>query len=90
MLPSVQHTHYTEVFVDVHRFSYLARFALDAYALPALPRADVDLSLVVEARQEEEMPEQILGAVHFRGFDFKTAPSLPDGFLCAQLPALEL
>ena len=74
---SSQHANHIEVFVDVHRFSYLARFALHSYALPVLPKVDCDFALVVESREEEEMPEQILGSVRFTGMNFSKAPYLP-------------
>lgn len=56
--------------MDVHHFAYLPRWAFHSYVAPILDQMIGDLAFVIEARQEEEMPEQILGAMRFRNLHY--------------------
>ncbi len=62
--------------MDVHTFSYLARRGLDSYVSPILRQLELDVAWVIEARGDEEMPEQIQCAVQLLNLDYSTAPFL--------------
>ena len=73
--PCVFRYQYVEVDIDIHRFSYLARSGVHTL-LPRIPEADVGIALVLEGRSEEELPEQVLGAVKLSKLQFDTAERL--------------
>lgn len=62
----------------MHQFAYLPRWALHSYVAPILDQMIADIAFVIEARAEEEMPEQILGALRFRNLSYSTALDLSD------------
>jgi hypothetical protein len=64
---------YVEQFVDIHRFSYLARYGLFSVVMPVVKDMIFDLALVIESREENEMPEQILSAVRYSNLEFANA-----------------
>lgn len=65
----------------MHTFSYLARKGLDSYIQPLLKELVLTFAIVIEAREEDEMPEQVCWAVTLHGLDYKMAaimPNVPD------------
>lgn len=54
---------YVEISTNFAQFCYLFRQAWSSYGIPALKTGDVRVGLVVEGRDDEELPEQILGCV---------------------------
>lgn len=62
----VQGDGYFEIVIDVHRFCYLARKGLATLRdKHFVDRMVVDIAYVVEARDEEEMPERVVAAHKF-------------------------
>merc|ERR1739838_315023 len=59
---------YCDYVIDVHRFPYLARQTAERL-LPKVPSINWDFGLVVEAREDETLPERMLMCAHLEQFD---------------------
>lgn len=57
---SPQGSNYVEIDVNIHNFCYLARKGANSL-FGDLHKFVIDLGLVVEGRDDDELPEQILG-----------------------------
>jgi len=68
---------YLEVDVDVHRFCFLARKAVNGL-IDMLPTMVIDLAFVVEGTTDEELPEQVLGCCRFSKLNLSTAKAPQD------------
>ena len=54
---------YISFSINLHSFPYLAKSALLLLLNSFIPRLQLDLAFVVEGREEEELPEALVGAV---------------------------
>ena len=59
---------YMEVDYNMHALSPAARARIERLK-GRLPGCDVNMALMIEARENDELPEQVLGAVGLRGLD---------------------
>ena len=84
--PQLEHANFTkhdgtirvmEVVLDIHRFRFFALKIIHSY-LPKLPNCAFNFAILVEGRNDEEQPEQILGSFALQYFDSNAAPALPD------------
>lgn len=57
------------------RFSYLAKKGLN-FLQPKFPQMVFDVGFVVEARADDEMPEQMLGTARLFRLDYNLAPEV--------------
>ena len=62
--------------MDVHRFSYLSRVAMSGLR-ETLGLLIYDFGIVVQASEEDEMPEQMLIAARMSKLDIEKCPELP-------------
>mmetsp|Transcript_39692 Transcript_39692/g.92937 ORF Transcript_39692/g.92937 Transcript_39692/m.92937 type:complete len:454 (-) Transcript_39692:180-1541(-) len=63
-----RHENYVEMAINVHKFSYIARQAL--YRLiPKFQQFVVNLGFTIEGREDEELPEVLLGGCRLLNFD---------------------
>ena len=56
-----QEENYLECDVDIHSYVYPARKTFHSL-IPEIPKIVVDLGIVVEAREDDELPEQMLAS----------------------------
>ena len=63
--------------VDAHRFAYLPR-STGAAVVHRAQNFVMDLGVTVEAREDSEMPEQILACVKLSRMNFKGMPEWND------------
>lgn len=68
---------YFEVGVDVHRFSYLALVGLNGIK-DKISSVVADLAFVVQAEEDDEMPEQILGCARLCKLQLEQSPEYPE------------
>jgi hypothetical protein len=71
-----QGANYFEIDIDVHRFSYPARYGLSG-ALERLKLVKFDFAFVVQGDPDEELPEQMLSAVRLSKLGLDVAPQFP-------------
>ena len=57
---------YVEASTNVAMFQFAFRKVLANYGLPILPKADARIGLVIEGRNDAELPEQMLGCLASR------------------------
>eukprot|EP01006_Ploeotia_vitrea_P049675 TRINITY_DN67365_c8_g2_i1.p2 TRINITY_DN67365_c8_g2~~TRINITY_DN67365_c8_g2_i1.p2 ORF type:complete len:107 (-),score=53.27 TRINITY_DN67365_c8_g2_i1:63-383(-) len=65
---------YFEIDIDVHNFTYIARKSAYTFLQGKLQAMVCDCGLVIEARSEDEMPEQVLGALTLTCLTPENAP----------------
>lgn len=65
--------HFTELLLDVHIFSYLARRGFYSYIIGNMKEMAVHVAFVIEAREDEEMPEQVLNVLRINQYDMSTS-----------------
>jgi hypothetical protein len=63
---------YCDYVMDLHRFPFLARQTADRL-MSRIPEMQFDLGLVVEAREDDTLPERMLVCAHFKKIDFQKA-----------------
>lgn len=68
---------YMEFCTNIHEWRYVSKRGLLA-VLPRLQDMKVNIGFTIEGRQEDEMPEQILGAVKLNMFDHKSIFRMPE------------
>jgi len=70
-------TNYMEIDIDGHLYAYLAKKACWGF-LDILKDMTIDIGLTVEAREEEELPEQIFACCRVKNMDSSKAKNLKD------------
>jgi len=68
---------YVEFCTNIHEWRYVSKRGLLA-VLPLLQDMKVNIGFTIEGRQEDELPEQILGAVKLNMFDHKSIFRMPE------------
>ncbi|EWM28001.1 protein of unknown function DUF1336 [Nannochloropsis gaditana] len=63
---------YIEMDICVHRFAYVARKGF-RYLQKRFSKMILDIAFLVEGREEDELPEQILGAARLNNVDYEAA-----------------
>ena len=82
-MPRDPQKRYFAVDLDVHNYKYITRAGV-ASTFNYLDRLEMGYGLVVEARKEPQMPEQMISAIKVIRFDGKCAVPFPPG---TELPA---
>lgn len=67
------HIPYEEMTLDCHDFNYLCRSSGSGF-LTRLSGLDLNVGVIIEAREDEEMPEQAMACVRLSYMDPKKAP----------------
>jgi Protein ENHANCED DISEASE RESISTANCE 2, C-terminal len=71
-----QDVEYVEMLLDVHNYNYLSRKAFYTYFLDQTERYVCDFGLVIEGRNDDELPEQMMFAIQLAYPNLKTGDSL--------------
>lgn len=66
----------TEIVVDVHAFSYIARRGIHSL-IDKTSRLVIDVAFVIQGEAEEELPEQVLGCCRLDRVNVQKAEDLP-------------
>lgn len=66
----------TEIVVDIHLFSYIARRGI-YLLLDKTSKLVIDIAIVLQGESEDELPEQILGCCRLDHIDANRAMPLP-------------
>ncbi|ETM53158.1 hypothetical protein L914_03360 [Phytophthora nicotianae] len=66
----------TEIVVDVHAFSYIARRGIHSL-IDKTSRLVIDVAFVIQGETEEELPEQVLGCCRLDRVNVQKAADLP-------------
>jgi len=66
----------TEIVVDVHAFSYIARRGIHSL-IDKTSRLVIDVAFVIQGETEEELPEQVLGCCRLDRINVQKAVALP-------------
>ncbi|KAG2773735.1 hypothetical protein PC129_g1066 [Phytophthora cactorum] len=66
----------TEIVVDVHAFSYIARRGIHSL-IDKTSRLVIDVAFVIQGETEEELPEQVLGCCRLDRVNVQKAVDLP-------------
>jgi hypothetical protein len=71
---------YLEIDMNIFRFSYVCKKGLQ-HLMGRIPDFHLHLSMTLEGRSDDELPEQVVFAIKLRGFDLRAygtaAGSLP-------------
>eukprot|EP01029_Cantina_marsupialis_P027851 TRINITY_DN774089_c0_g1_i1.p1 TRINITY_DN774089_c0_g1~~TRINITY_DN774089_c0_g1_i1.p1 ORF type:complete len:778 (+),score=235.42 TRINITY_DN774089_c0_g1_i1:73-2406(+) len=75
---------YFEVDLDVHKFMFIARKGLASFR-ERIPRLITDIGFLVEARNEDEMPENVLGSMTLKHLPIFDCPVIPEDVVASWL-----
>eukprot|EP00644_Phytophthora_capsici_P016492 jgi/Phyca11/509971/fgenesh2_kg.PHYCAscaffold_52_\ len=66
----------TEIVVDIHAFSYIARRGIHSL-IDKTSKLVIDVAFVIQGETEEELPEQVLGCCRLDRVNVQKAADLP-------------